>query len=120
MEHSSPLDFSVKTCRPKTLTSKSFTTLIPVSKTEKLIAHATSQFLTGKLKRSPAITRNPLETMPSEKLLFLADKYTADCLIMSDNFDFADEVVAEAIAFFEDDSRPSTHDETEAAIAALS
>lgn len=58
--------------------------------------------------------------MLSDQLAFLAANYTADCLMMSDNFDFADEAVAEAIAFVADDSRPPTHAETATAIAALS
>ena len=64
--------------------------------------------------------RRLLEAMLSDQLAFLAANYTADCLMMSDNFDFADEAVAEAIAFVADDSRPPAHDETKAAIAALS
>jgi hypothetical protein len=40
--------------------------------------------------------------------------------MMSDAVDFADEAVAEAVAFVADDSRPPTQDETKAALAALS
>ncbi|EJL24271.1 hypothetical protein PMI02_03773 [Novosphingobium sp. AP12] len=57
--------------------------------------------------------------MLSDQLVFILANYTANCLMMSDNFDFADEAVAEAIAFVAEDSRPPTHDETKAAIAAL-
>lgn len=64
--------------------------------------------------------RTLLEAMLSDRMSFLAANYTADCLMMSVDFAFADEAVAEAVAFVADDSRPPTHDETEAAIAALS
>lgn len=64
--------------------------------------------------------RRLLELVLSDQLAFVAANYTADCLMMSDSFDFADEAVAEAIAFVADDSRPPTHGETNAAIAALS
>ena len=64
--------------------------------------------------------RRLLEAMLSDQLAFLAANYTADCLMMSDDFDFADDAVADAIALLADDSRPPTHDEMEAAIAALS
>lgn len=63
--------------------------------------------------------RRLLEAMVSDQLAFLAASYTADCLIMGDNFDFADEAVTEAIALIADDSRPPTHAETETAIARL-
>ncbi|PYE43108.1 hypothetical protein DFI02_105294 [Rhizobium sp. PP-F2F-G20b] len=64
--------------------------------------------------------RRLLKAMLSDQLPFLAANYTADCLMMSDDFDFADDAVAEAIAFVADDSRPPTRDETETAIAAIS
>lgn len=64
--------------------------------------------------------RRLIEAIFSDQLSFLAANYTADCLMMSGSFEFADGAVAEAIAFVADDSRPPTHDETETAIAALS
>lgn len=64
--------------------------------------------------------RRLLQTLLSNQLSFLAANYTADCLTMSDNFDFADDAVADAIAFVADDSRPPTQEEAQAAIAALS
>ena len=64
--------------------------------------------------------RRLLEAVLSDQLAFLAANYTAYCLMMSDSFEFADEAVAEAIAFAADDSRPPTHGKTKAAIAALS
>jgi hypothetical protein len=64
--------------------------------------------------------RRLLAAMLSDQLVFVEANYTADCLIMSDNLEFADEAVAEAIAFVADDSRPPTNDETKAVIAALS
>jgi hypothetical protein len=39
---------------------------------------------------------------------------------MSDDFDFADDAVTEAVHFVADDSRPPTSDETKAALALLS
>lgn len=45
--------------------------------------------------------------------------YVADCIIMSDDFNFADNAVREAIYFVEDDSRPPTRDETLRALTLL-
>lgn len=53
------------------------------------------------------------------RLQFDAANYLADGLIMSDDFDFADSTVADAIAFVADDSRHPTDEETRAALARL-
>ncbi len=45
--------------------------------------------------------------------------YVADALIMSDDFNFEDEAVSEAIFFLEDDSRAPTEQEIHAALARL-
>jgi hypothetical protein len=52
-------------------------------------------------------------------LPFELANYVADCLIMSGDFDFADEAVRDAINFIEDDSRLPTRDETLDALALL-
>lgn len=63
--------------------------------------------------------RRLLEALLSDQLPFRAANYTADCLIMSDDFILDDDAVIEAIALVADDSRPPTLEETAAAIAAL-
>ena len=60
-----------------------------------------------------------LSAVAEERLPFGLANYVADCIIMSDDFDFADEAVREAIFFIEDDSKPPTHDETRKALAIL-
>ncbi|WP_290990209.1 hypothetical protein [Hyphomicrobium sp.] len=60
-----------------------------------------------------------LQALLDGRLPFLSANYAADCLVMSDAFEFADKAVAEAIAFVADGSRPPTPKETEAALAAL-
>lgn len=60
-----------------------------------------------------------LQALADGRLPFLSANYTADCLVMSDDFTFADDAVTEAIAFVADDSRPPTLDETQAALAQL-
>ena len=61
--------------------------------------------------------RRLLEVLAEDSLPFLSANYTADCLVMSDDFEFADDAVAEAIEFVADDSRPPTLEETKAALA---
>jgi hypothetical protein len=69
------------------------------------------------------VTRNRarrlLQALADNRLPFLSANYTADCLVMSDDFEFADKAVAEAVEFVADDSRPPTPEETEAALAQL-
>jgi len=60
-----------------------------------------------------------LQALDEDRFPFLSANYTADCLMMSDDFDFADEAVAEAVEFVADDSRPPTREEIEAALAQL-
>ena len=60
-----------------------------------------------------------LSAVAEERLPFRLANYVADCIIMSDDFDFADEAVRDAIFFIEDDSRPPTLDETREALAML-
>lgn len=72
--------------------------------------------------------RRLLEAVANEQLPFDAANYIADCIVMNDDFEFADESVRDAIFFVEDDSgrfvagddnwRP-THEETQAALARL-
>lgn len=63
--------------------------------------------------------RRLLESVADERLPFQLATYVADCIMMSDDFQFADDVVRDAINFVEDDSRPPTHDETIEALAKL-
>lgn len=72
--------------------------------------------------------RRLLEAVANEQLPFDAANYIADCIVMNDDFEFADEAVRNAIFFLEDDSerfvagednwRP-THEEIQAALARL-
>jgi hypothetical protein len=64
--------------------------------------------------------RRLLQALVEDRLPFLSANYAADCLMMSDDFEFADEAVAEAVEFVADDSRPPAPEETEAALAQLS
>lgn len=63
--------------------------------------------------------RRLLQALADDRLPFLSANYTADCLVMSDDFEFADDTVADAVHFVADDSRPPTSEETEAALAQL-
>jgi hypothetical protein len=63
--------------------------------------------------------RRLLQALADGRLPFLLANYAADCLIMSDDFEFADNAVAEAIYFVADDSRPPTMEETKEALAQL-
>ena len=63
--------------------------------------------------------RRLLAAVADESLPFELANYVADCIIMNDNFDFADDTVKEAVFFVEDDSRPPTSDETSKALAML-
>lgn len=63
--------------------------------------------------------RRLLEALAEERLPFLSANYTADCLMMSDDFESADDAVAEAVSFVADDSRPPTMEETRAALGGL-
>jgi hypothetical protein len=63
--------------------------------------------------------RRLLHALADGRLSSLSANYTADCLVMSDDFEFADDAVAEAVHFVADDSRPPTPDETAAALAQL-
>ena len=61
-----------------------------------------------------------LEAVADERLTFEIANYAADCIIMSDDFEFADDTVNEAIYFVEDDSVAPTVEELRAAIERLS
>jgi hypothetical protein len=63
--------------------------------------------------------RRLLQALAEDRLPFLSANYFADGLMMSDDFDFADEAVTEAVEFVADDSRPPTPEETAAALAQL-
>lgn len=63
--------------------------------------------------------RRLLRAMADGQLSVPAAIYTADCLIMSDAFDFADRAVADALYFIADESRPPTPTEIAAALAQL-
>jgi hypothetical protein len=52
-----------------------------------------------------------VEALAAGRLPLNAASYIADALIMSDDFDFANEVVSEAVCFLSDDSRPLTLDD---------
>lgn len=61
-----------------------------------------------------------LAAIAEDRLPFELANYVADCIMMSDNFDFADDAVRDAVHFVEDDSRPPTGDEITNALASLS
>ena len=61
-----------------------------------------------------------LQAIADGRLTFEAANYTADCLIMSDDFEFADDAVRGAIYFIEDDSIAPTVDEVRTAVERLS
>lgn len=72
--------------------------------------------------------RRLLEAVADGRLPFDAANYLADCIVMNDDFEFADDAVRDAVFFVEDDSgRFSTQDvewrpsreETLAALALL-
>ena len=54
-----------------------------------------------------------VEALAAGRLPLSAASYIADALIMSDDFDLADEAVSEAVFFLSDDSRPLTLDEVQ-------
>jgi hypothetical protein len=60
-----------------------------------------------------------LAAVAEERLPFELANYVADCIMMSDDFYFADDAVRDAVHFVEDDSRPPTRDETVEALAML-
>ncbi|MDC7677757.1 hypothetical protein [Asticcacaulis machinosus] len=60
-----------------------------------------------------------LEAFAYNRLPFELASYVADCIIMSDDFEFEDDIVRDAIHFIEDDSRPPTHEETLEALSLL-
>ncbi len=72
--------------------------------------------------------RRLLEAVADDRLPFDAANYLADCIVMNDDFEFADDVVKDAVFFIEDDSgrfatqndewRP-TREETLAVLALL-
>ncbi|WP_257555754.1 hypothetical protein [Sphingobium sp. CFD-2] len=72
--------------------------------------------------------RRLLQAVANERLPFDTANYIADCIVMNDDFEFADEATRDAIFFLEDDSgrfvttdddwRP-TREETLAALALL-
>lgn len=63
--------------------------------------------------------RRFLTAIVEKRLPFELANYIADCLIMSDDFCFADDAVRDAIHFVEDDSRAPTQDETIEVLAIL-
>jgi len=60
-----------------------------------------------------------LEAVADGRLTFEVANYAADCIIMSDDFEFADEAVNAAIYFVEDDSIVPTVEEVRTAIERL-
>ncbi|HVR90963.1 MAG TPA: hypothetical protein VHG29_07710 [Novosphingobium sp.] len=60
-----------------------------------------------------------LEAVADQRLTFEVANYAADCIIMSDDFEFADDAVNEAIYFVEDDSVVPTVAEVRTAIQRL-
>jgi hypothetical protein len=63
--------------------------------------------------------RRLLEVVADNRLPFELANYAADCIIMSDDFEFADHAVNEAIYFIEDDSIAPTVEETRSAVERL-
>jgi hypothetical protein len=63
--------------------------------------------------------RRLLSAVDAGRLSFEMASYVADALIMSDDFDFEDDAVAEAIFFLQDDSRPPTREEIGGALSKL-
>jgi hypothetical protein len=63
--------------------------------------------------------RRLLEAVANGRLPFESANYVADCIIMSDDFEFADDAARDAIFFIEDDSRPPSRDETMNALQSL-
>lgn len=63
--------------------------------------------------------RRLLQAVVKGSLPFELANYVADCMIMSDDFVFADEAVRDAIHFIEDDSLPPTRSETLGVLASL-
>jgi hypothetical protein len=63
--------------------------------------------------------RRLLKAVADGSLSFEAANYVADALIMSDEFDFEDATVNDAIYFLGDDSRPPTSEEVRAALSHL-
>lgn len=64
--------------------------------------------------------RRLLGAIAHGRLPFQPANYVADCIIMSDDFNLADDAVRDAINFVADDSKPPLHDETIKALATLS
>ena len=48
--------------------------------------------------------RRLLEAVADERLPFDAANYLADCIVMNDDFDYADDAVRDVVFFIEDDS----------------
>jgi hypothetical protein len=63
--------------------------------------------------------RRLLAAIIEGRLPFELANYVADCLIMGDDFDFADDAVRDAIHFVEDDSSAPTQEETVEALKML-
>jgi hypothetical protein len=63
--------------------------------------------------------RRLLGAVADKTLPFESANYAADCLIMSDDFDFEDQLVKEAIYFIEDDSVAPTEAETRELLSRL-
>ena len=61
-----------------------------------------------------------LEAIADKALPFELANYAADCLIMSGDFEFDDELVKEAVRFVEDDSVAPTENEIRALLSRLS
>jgi hypothetical protein len=60
-----------------------------------------------------------LAAVAEDRLPFEFASYVADCITMSDDFDFADDAVKEAVYFVADESRKPTRDETGKALTLL-
>lgn len=60
-----------------------------------------------------------LAALAQEKLPLEAAAYLADALIMSDDFEWDDEAIAEPLFFLSDQSRPLTHTDVEDARSRL-
>jgi hypothetical protein len=48
--------------------------------------------------------RRLLEAVADERLPFITANYVADCIVMNDDFEFADDAAKDAVHYIEDDS----------------
>lgn len=129
MQHASIVSFLSGTLSPEALAAEisdevaAFRAALKATRNGRIIVSDGPQFL---INREGA--KRLLEAVGNGRLPFDAANYVADCIVMNDNFEFADDATRDAIFFVEDDSgrfiaedddwRP-TREETMAALALL-